>query len=118
VQYVGARAFDFCLKLKTIKLPDGVNWIGKMAFRSCVELTTVELGSGLTGLYYDAFDDCRSLTTLVCPAPTPPEVLVDVPNPSILWNCPVSEIKVPAESVETYKTAYLWNEFADRIVAL
>lgn len=118
VQYVDARAFDFCLKLKTIKLPDGVNRIGKMAFRSCVELTTVELGSGLTGLFYDAFDDCRSLTTLVCPAPTPPEVLVDVPNPSILWNCPVSEIKVPAESVEAYKTAYLWDEFADRFVAL
>lgn len=119
VQYIGTRAFDFCLKLKTIKLPDGVNRIGKMAFINCVELTTVELGSGLTGLYFDAFWDCRSLSTVVCRSVTPPEILYDVTNPSsIFWECPISEIKVPAESVEAYKVASLWSAQADKIVAL
>lgn len=119
VQYVGARAFDFCLKLKTIKLPDGVNRIEKMAFRSCVELTTVEMGSGMASIHFDAFGDCRSLSTVVSRAVTPPEILYDVTNPSsIFWKCPISEIKVPAESVEAYKEAPLWSAQADKIVAL
>lgn len=118
VQYVGARAFDFCLELKTVKLPDEITQIGKMAFRSCVDLTAVEIGCGMEGIYYDAFGDCRSLSTVTCHAVTPPEILYDVPNPNLFWNCPISEIKVPAESVEAYKTAYLWSTQADKIVAL
>ena len=118
VTYVGKRAFDFCLDLKTVKLPDAITQIGKMAFRSCVDLTTVEMGNGMEGIYYDAFDDCRSLTTVVCHAVTPPEILYDVSNPGLFWNCPISEIKVPAESAEAYKTAPLWSTQADKIVAL
>ena len=119
VMYVGKRAFDFCLQLKTIKFPDGVTLIEKEAFRSCVDLTTVEMGSGMACIYFDAFGDCRSLSTVVCRAVTPPEILYDVLNPSnIFWNCPISEIKVPAESVEAYKAASLWNAQADKIVAL
>ena len=118
VTYVGKRAFDFCLDLKTVRLPDAITQIGKMAFRSCVELTTVEMGNGMEGIYYDAFDDCRSLTTVVCHAVTPPEILYDVPNPGLFWNCPISEIKVPAESVEAYKATPLWSTQADKIVAL
>lgn len=118
VTYVGKRAFDFCLQLKTIKFPDGVTQIEKEAFRSCVDLTTVEMGSGMAYIYFDAFGDCRSLSTVVCHAVTPPEILYDVLNPSIFWNCPISEIKVPAESVEAYKAAPLWSAQADKIVAL
>lgn len=118
VTYVGKRAFDFCLQLKTIKFPDGVTQIEKEAFRSCVDLTTVEMGSGMACIYFDAFGDCRSLSTVVCHAVTPPEILYDVLNPSIFWNCPISEIKVPAESVEAYKAAPLWSAHADKIVAL
>lgn len=119
VTYVGERAFDFCLQLKTIKLPDGVTQIEKGAFRSCVDLTTVEMGSGMASIHFDAFGDCRSLSTVVCRAVTPPEILYDVTNPSsIFWKCPISEIKVPAESVEAYKVAPLWSAQADKIVAL
>lgn len=118
VTYVGARAFDFCLELKTMKFPDGLTQIGDQAFRSCTDLTTVEFGSGLSGLNYNAFHDCRSLTTVICPAITPPEILFDVPNPNLFWNCPISEIKVPEESVEAYKTAFLWSNFADKIVGM
>ena len=118
VQYIGNRAFDFCLELKTVKLPDGVTQIGDWAFRSCIVLTSVEMGIGIAGIWFDAFDDCRSLTTLICHAVTPPEILYDVPCPDFLWNCPVTEIKVPAESVNAYKTAPLWCNHADKIVAL
>lgn len=118
VQYVGKRAFDFCLELKTIKLPDSVTQIGDWAFRSCTALTSVELGAGTAGIWFDAFDDCRSLTTVICHAVTPPEIIYDVPCPDLFWNCPITEIKVPAESVDAYKTAPLWCNHADKIVAL
>lgn len=118
VQYVGKRAFDFCLELKTVKLPDSVTQIGDWAFRSCTALTLVEMGTGIAGVWFDAFDDCRSLTTMICHAVTPPEILYDVPCPDYLWNCPITEIKVPAESVDAYKAAPLWCNHADKIVAL
>jgi hypothetical protein len=52
---------------------------------------------------------CSSLTSITCKATTPP--LLNVGNNI----SSVTEVYVPAESVEAYKTATNWSYYGDKI---
>lgn len=106
-------AFDSC-GLASVTIPDSVTSISIEAFRQCSNLTSVTIGSGITSISSAAFRYCSSLTSITVNATTPPTLggttVFDDTN-----NCP---IYVPAASLETYKTANRWSDYASRIQAI
>ena len=63
-----------------------------------------------------AFYCCENLTEVYCKPITPPELLGDGNDSVFDNNAPDRKIYVPTESVEAYKAAYGWSEYADCIV--
>ena len=112
VTTIGDRAFQSCDSLTSVTIPDSVTSIGEAAFYNCSSFTSVTIPDSVTTIGYSAFRECYSLTSVYCKATTPPaggyEMFDD--------NASGSKIYVPMESVETYKSAKGWSDYADDIV--
>ena len=94
-------------------IPDSVTTIGDYVFYKCTSLTSVNIPDSVTSIGNYAFDDCSSLTSVYCKATTPPAL----GHPNVFdYNGSGRKIYVPAESVEAYKSATHWSEYADAIV--
>ena len=61
LDYLGEGAFEKCIKLKTITIPDKVTTLGKFTFRNCSALESAYMGSGLTVIGEEAFAGCTAL---------------------------------------------------------
>ena len=106
-------------------IPDSVTTIGDYAFSNCSSLTSVTIGDRVTTIGYATFAFCENLKTVYCKAINPPTTIV---NNNGYWYgfakkdesgniCNIDcTIYVPAESVEAYKSAEGWSEYADGIV--
>ena len=119
VTTIGNAAFDSCLKLTSVTIPDSVITIEDWAFGYCQSLTSVIVGDGVTKIGESAFYGCINLTSIYCKAITPPTLGNrafwghDENWNYVMLDC---DIYVPAKSVEAYKTAAGWSEYADYIV--
>ncbi len=118
VTEIGNYAFEYCSSLASITIPNNVTSIGEWAFSGCSSLTSITIPDGVTSIGYYAFRRCSSLAEVYCKAITPPTA---IPNSSSRWdafddNASDRKIYVPAESVEAYKTAEWWSEYADAFV--
>jgi len=101
-----------CTNLALTSLPSGITSIGANAFQNCTSLTQITLPTTLTTIGASAFNGCNSLATVTCLAVSPPTLGTTVfPNAT-------TQIKVPLDSVETYKTATNWSSYASRIVPI
>ncbi|CEN48957.1 TvBspA-like-625 (fragment) [Capnocytophaga canimorsus] len=98
-----------CSSLTSITLPNSVTAIGWRAFSGCRSLTSITLPNSVTSIGDYAFWQCSSLTSLTLKGSTPPKIQI------LFDNSPT--IKVPAGSVDAYKTAAGWREYAHQIVA-
>ena len=114
VKTIGEWAFYGCGSLTSLTIPDSVTTIGGCAFRSCDSLTSVTIGDSVTTIGEWAFIYCSSLTSVYCEATTPPSLGGDSVFDD---NASGRKIYVPAQSVEAYKSAEYWSEYADAIVA-
>ena len=112
VTTIGYVAFENCSSLTSVTIPDSVTTIGESAFRDCSSLTSVTIGDSVTEIGYKAFYDCSSLKSVYCKAVTPPaggHYMFD-------GNASNRKIYVPMESVNKYKSAEGWSEYASYIV--
>lgn len=82
VECIGDSAFYICKKLKTINMPNNLKTIENNAFNYCRSLTMVTLPTGLTSIGRRAFYDCHKLTRLFIP-PT-----VEYIGDEAFGNCP------------------------------
>lgn len=64
---VGAQAFAYCTNLKSVELPDSVNWIGENAFSICESLTSITLPRGLKKLSPGILASCHALKSVKLP---------------------------------------------------
>ncbi len=106
--------FYSCTSLNSITLPDSLTGIEFQAFIFCASLTSITLPEGLTSIGDNAFYYCTSLS-LVTSLPTIPPSLGGGVFNSTHANL---AIKVPAQSVNAYKTATNWNSYASIISAI
>ena len=93
-------------------IPDSVTSIGTMAFSECYKLSSIIIPNNITSIGYSAFDQCSELFSITSLNTTPPTlgeyVFSDISEDYTIY--------VPAESVDTYKTA--WSDYADHITAI
>ncbi|MBR4844022.1 MAG: leucine-rich repeat protein [Alistipes sp.] len=112
VTTIGDSAFAVCSSLTNVTIPDSVTTIEDCAFYYCSSLTSVTIGDSVTTIGDSAFVYCSSLTSVYCKATTPPAGSYDM----FFANASGRKIYVPMESVEAYKSAEYWKNYADAIV--
>ena len=108
----------YCKSMSSLVIPDSVIRIGEGAFCDCSNLNSVTISDKVEYIGEVAFNLCHSLTSVYCKATIPP-IAEDLYWKS--WgafdkNASDRKIYVPAESVEAYKSAYRWSEYASDIV--
>lgn len=67
VTAIGQLAFDQCINLTSIELPETLTAIGAGAFQGCSSLTSIRMGDAITQIGENAFYGCSNLTTLHFP---------------------------------------------------
>ena len=93
-------------------LPDTLTNIGNTTFYQTL-VESIVIPSGVTNIGQRVFDSCSRLTSVTVLRTTPPTLgSTAFPNNSGLI------IRVPAESVNTYKSASGWSSYASRIQAI
>lgn len=120
--------FDSCLGLKTVALNDNISVI---SFRRCKSITDLTIPESITRIIdyafenctglksakvayigMRAFSNCTSLESVYCKRTTPPEVSTS----GIFLCCDhLSNIYVPKESVNAYKSLDGWRSHAAKI---
>ena len=91
IEYIGAHAFYDCDLIESITLPDSVTLIDEGAFHECSALKTVTLSSALTEIGDYAFMDCKVLSSV-----TLPDTVAKIGD-GAFWNCEaITEITIPA----------------------
>ncbi len=112
VTNIGGSAFYQCIDLISIEIPSSVIEIGFYAFGGCGSLASVTIPSSVTTIGKCAFRFCSSLVEIKCEAIEPPscdEFVFDFVNTT---DC---KLYVPEESIEKYRTADQWKDFANII---
>ncbi len=118
VIYIDIYAFRGCNKLQTVKLPKSLLSIESHAFYGCKTLQTITLPENVAFIGYEAFDECETLASVYCKAEKYPSIgTTPYSSNRVFIHNENLKIYVPATSVDDYKTANLWKDYADKIVA-
>ena len=108
VTMIDSGTFRGCINLTSVTIPNSISTIGIYAFDDCSSLTSVTIPDSVTEIEDRAFCDCSSLTSIYCNPTTPP-----TGTPYMFQNNASGlKIYVPAESVELYKSAEGWCNYA------
>jgi hypothetical protein len=108
--------FYGCSKLMSVTIPEGVISISGGAFEKCSSLTDITIPESVTEIGGYAFYECNSLTSVYCKATAPSDIYWDNEWHAFDNNASDRKIYVPAGSVEAYKSAEGWSEYASAIV--
>lgn len=116
VTTIGEKAFKYMLGLYSITIPDGVTTIGARAFEECENLLSITIPASVTSIYALAFNYCEDLEAVYVQRYDPSHVTpITAINPTCFDNCDKINIFVPAEAVNTYKTAEGWLWYCPNI---
>ena len=113
VTSISTMAFYYCTSLTSINIPSSVTSIGGSAFANCSGLTSIDIPDSVTRIDGNAFYNCSGLISIIVSAITPP--ILNSGAFASTNNCP---IYVPSSSVNAYKTASGWSDYASRIRAI
>ena len=100
VTIIGGGAFYGCTGLTSITIPNSVTTIGSSAFKDCSGLTSVTIGNGVTTIGGSAFSNCTGLTKVDYSSV---EHLCSIEFGGIdppYYNCPLHYLYINGEVVE------------------
>ena len=106
-------AFKYCHNLKKVNIPEGVTTLGEYCFYLADGIEEVTLPSTITEISDKAFNLASGIKTFKILATTPP--IIDTKT---FYQTSIDYFYVPAESVEAYKQATNWANYADKIFAI
>ena len=112
VAEIKSAAFEGCSSLTSVTIPDSVTSIGFAAFKGCSSLISVTIPNSVTSIGGQAFYGCSSLTEVYCKPTTPPSGGYSIFD----RNASGRKIYVPTASVDEYKSAAYWSDYASDIV--
>lgn len=101
---IGDYAFSGLINLLSVDLSSCTS-VGRYAFSGCTSLTSVDL-SNCTAIGYSVFSSL-SFIEVIINNPTPPTINSGIGANFIIY--------VPAEALETYRSADVWKDYADYI---
>ena len=112
LNYLNWDLFAGCTSLTSVVIPDNITSISGSAFEGCSALERVEIGAGIKEISDYAFRYCYILNDISVKAVTPPTITSlsfgDIgTNPTF---------RVPNVSVEVYKVAEYWSDYANMII--
>lgn len=113
VRSLGNNAFQDCKSLSSITLSNSLTKINQYLFANDSNLKNVVVPSGVTVIDQGAFSGCSSMTSLKVLPTTPPSL-----EYSSAFYSMGGTIYVPAASLNAYKTASGWSNFASKIQAI
>jgi len=113
VTSIGYSAFQNCSNLKSIKIPEKINVIAEKTFEGCSSLVSVNIPEEVFWIINNAFSDCTSLSEVYCRRTTPPTLHS---SNAFHNNAAGRKFYVPRESVDAYKSADKWSDYAADIV--
>lgn len=105
------RAFNQCVSLGAIELPEELEEIQMSAFNQCENLAAVTLPASVAVLGRNVFFNCTKLAVCICRRQVPPEM----GSACFYGTSKELLIYVPDESVELYKAAPNWSVQKERI---
>ena len=109
-------AFFGCSVLSSVLFSEVLSSIGMHAFESCRTITSITLPSSITSIGRDAFYNCTTLKEVCCLATTPPQSIEYYGRWTAFdLNAADRKIYVPFESIDAYKSAFGWSNYADYI---
>ena len=120
ITYIGERCFQYCYSLASYVLSSSITIIKESLFDACAVLRSVVIPSGITKIEAAAYDRCNELSEVIVNATTPPVLVKDQSTGTynqFNYNAQGRKIKVPAKSLQAYKTATGWSDYADDIIA-
>lgn len=114
VRIIGRNAFSNC-SFTDVVLPQGITTIEDYGFASCTQLTSITISSTVSSIGSNFVSGRRmKLKDVICLAPTPPSLGAE---PFEYVNT-LEHIYVPSSSVDAYKSAENWRDFANLITSL
>ena len=117
---IGQHTFYYCTSLTSITIPNSVKRIDIGVFERCTSLISITIPFSVRDIKFNAFKDCNQLSEVIVNAVTPPELYPEQYTgiyDQFENNAPGRKIKVPAESLQAYKTKIGWRDYADDIIA-
>lgn len=114
VTSIGDYAFqDFISLMRVRSISYSVKTIGEGAFWGCSGLYDITLPYYVTSIGKWAFSGCKDLHYITVQASTPPTL-----DSTAFSDSGIQTIYVPASSVNAYKSADGWKDFASKIKAI
>ena len=104
---IDGRVFKGCSALKSVLIGNSVESIGEEAFSGCTGLTSITIPNSVTSIGNSAFAEC-SIIRLTVYATTPPSG-----GASCGINAGACTLYVPEESIDLYRAADGWKDFAN-----
>ena len=114
VTSIGDEVFFECSGLSSVTIGSSVTSIGIWAFGGCTGLTSITIPNSVTSIGSSAFYNCTSLTSIIVEATIPPILGAD----AFLNDTNLAYIRVPSASLDAYKAAAGWSEYASIIYAI
>ena len=68
VMYIGSEAFEYCVNLKSVIIPNSVKSIEAYAFIGCANLRSVTIPDSVTQIDREAFENCQNLMSVTIPS--------------------------------------------------
>ena len=104
--------FEGMDSITSIILPTTLTKIGSNEFDGCLALKSITIPASVTEIGDGILVSCPELTTMTCNAVEPPILGANtfINSPKLMY------IHVPNDSVDTYKAATGWSDYADIIL--